>query len=211
MAKAKLNPNANPAITEDVIDAEAHGAFSEAAQTEGEGMGEGVAPVATQATTQTATPATVLTQVDHFLDGMVMVSGALFKYEPKDGSEYTEGSPSMTGSVQIGESRRVGVAAWKRVADETGVIYAEVCVGDRGKSKYYGRMFHNNDRDGNPSYGGYLTLLPVERANQYTPEEWDAAPKMNIFGIARRNRADGKVRISLSFTDGLVSRDDVPF
>ena len=197
MAKAKAASivNATPAA---IPDADADGGFFEAGQGEEGGT---VVPSA---------PAPTLTQVDHFLDGLVMVTGALFKYEPKDG-EVTEGSPMMTGSVQIGDSRRVGVAAWKRVADETGVIYAEICVGDRGKSKYYGRMFRNTDRDGNPSYGGYLTLLPVEQANQYTPEEWDAAHKLSIFGIARRNVGDGKVRIGLTFTDGLVSRDDVPF
>ena len=197
MAKAKAASivNATPAA---IPDADTDGGFFEAGQGEEGGT---VVPSA---------PAPVLTQVDHFLDGLVMVTGALFKYESKDG-EVTEGSPAMTGSVQIGDSRRVGVAAWKRVAEDSGVIYAEICVGDRGKSKYYGRIFPNTGRDGNASYGGYLTLLPVEHANQYTPEQWDAAPKLDIFGIARRNKADGKARISLTFTDGFVSRDDVPF
>ena len=198
MAKAKAASivNATPAA---IPDADTDGGFFEAGQGEEGGT---VVPSA---------PAPALTQVDHFLDGLVMVTGALFKYEPKDG-EVTEGSPIMTGSVQIGDSRRVGVAAWKRVVEETGVVYSEISVGDRGKSKYHGRMFRNsNTGEGNPTYGGFITLLPVEHVKQYTPEEWDAAPKLVIFGIARRNRADGKVRISLTFTDGFVSRDDVPF
>lgn len=197
MAKAKAASivNATPAA---IPDADADGAFY------GEGQSEegGTVPTGT---------APVLTQVDHFLEGLVMVSGAIFMYEPKDG-ELTEDSPTMTGSMQIGDTRRVGVAIWKRVAQDSGVIYSDICVGDRAKSKYHGRMFRNtNNPEGNPTYGGYITLLPVERQNQYSTEEWDAAPKLVIFGIARRNRADGKVRISLTFTDGFVSRGDVPF
>ena len=191
MAKAKLNANTTPAITDEAVGASLQSGMAE----------EGAAGVPT---------GQQLTQVDHFLDGLIMVSGALFTYEPKDG-EVTEGSPTMTGTMLIGETRRVGVALWTRVAEETGVTYAEISVGDRGKSKYHGRMFRNTNRDGNPTYGGFITLLPVEHAKQYTAEEWDAAPKLDHFGIARRNRADGKVRIGLTFTDGVVARDDVPF
>ena len=193
MAKAKSTANTNT----NAIDAtESNGAVSGAGE-----AGEG----ATVAASVTAP-----TEVDHFLEGVVMVSGALFMHEPKDG-EITEGSPAMTGTLLIGTARRVGVAAWKRVAEDSGVVYSEICAGDRGKSKYYGRMFRNANREGNPSYSGFIHLLPVEHAKQYTPEQWDASPKLDIFGIARRNKADGKVRIGLTFTDGFVTSDDVPF
>ena len=191
MANAKSNANTNAMAA-----AEPEGAFSEA------GKSDGGAAVAASG------PA--LTEVDRFLEGLIMVSGALFMHEPKAG-EHTEGSPIMTGTLLIGETRRVGIAAWKRVAEDSGVVYSEICVGDRGKSKYYGRMFRNASRDGNPSYGGFINLLPVERAKQYTAEQWDAAPKLDLFGIARRNKADGKVRIGLTFNDGFVTSGDVPF
>ena len=199
-AKAASNPSPNPNQNANLVviaDTDAQGGFSGAAGTADES-----APVAATG------PA--LTEVDHCLDGLIKVSGALFLNEAKDG-EQSEGSPLMTGTLLIGETRRVGIAAWKRVAEDSGVVYAEICVGDRGKSKYYGRMFRNANREGNPSYGGFISLLPVERAKQYTPEQWEAAPKLDLFGMARRNKADGKVRIGLTFTDGFVTSDDVPF
>ena len=152
-----------------------------------------------------------MVEVDHFLSELQVTTGALFNNNPGDSGEPDASKPIMSGSITVNENRRVSMSIWRKVAP-SGLIYCDVSIGDEGRSRYYGRMFTTgaSERPAAPHYNGYVKLLPVERSDQYTVEEWDAAPTMSLTGWRRRS-ADGSARIHVVLSLPEVADNELLF
>jgi len=79
-------------------------------------------------------------------------------------------------------------------------------------------VFRNEEKKNarSPDYSGYLVVLPLspDVRDEYSQEEWDDAPRLNVYGRRVRN-ADNSVRIALDVvplrSDAPVGDDEVAF
>lgn len=139
-----------------------------------------------------------------------MIEGALFVARPNP--ERKEGAPQMTGTIRIdGSGLRVPFAGFVTTAKETGELYLRLSVGVKDGPRYYGRLFNTHtDGTSGADYFGYLALLPVTAQNQYTKEEWDAAPTLRLRGLRRRNATSNTARIQIFGAPIKVGAHELP-
>lgn len=128
---------------------------------------------------------------------------------PVDEEHARENGPLFTGSIKLdGES--VPLSAFLKDAKESDKRYLDLSVGAKGQVHYSGRLFRNEEKKTakSPDYSGYLVVLPLspDVRDEYSQEEWDEAPRLNVYGRRVRN-ADNSVRIAL---DVVPQRSDVP-
>lgn len=151
-------------------------------------------------------------QVPHFeITPVTLLQGAIFP--ARNMAERSPNAPEMTGTLQIDDlSLRVPVAGFVTTAKETGELYYRLSVGFKNGVHYYGRLFATSEKrhPNSPDYFGFISLLPVSRQNQYSPEEWDAAPTLRIRGYRRRNASDNRARIQILGAPVKVGADELP-
>ena len=91
-------------------------------------------------------------------------------------------------------------------------------MGARGQQHFSGRLFRSTEKKNakSPDYTGYLIVLPMtpDVRNEYTKEEWEAAPRLKVYGRRMRN-ADNSPRISLDIappkSDAPVGDNELAF
>ena len=154
-----------------------------------------------------------------FLSTTTKAKGALFNVAPEDRKE---NGPIMTGSIEIG-SEKFHISGFTRTASSTGELYLSVALSARlpdgytesdreNQLRYYGKLFRQSEKrsEASPDYTGFITVLPCTTPNQYTNDEWDAAPNLQVWAWRKRN-ADGTSRISLSIAPREVAAEEVNF
>lgn len=134
-------------------------------------------------------------------------TAALF---PVDEDHARENGPLFTGSIKL-EGESVPLSAFlKEAKNGSDTRYLDLSIGAKGQVHYSGRLFRNEKKKTtkSPDYTGYLVVLPMNPGvqNEYTEDEWEAAPRLTVFGRRTRN-ADNSVRIAL---DVLPQRSDEP-
>lgn len=108
-------------------------------------------------------------------------------------------SPVMSGSVRIDDGHiNVPLAAFLKMARNSGLSYLHLSIGFKGDSSFYGQLFAaTKSRDADPDYIGFITLLPVSHPNQYTSQDLELAPSLRLHGYKRPNRSNAGERIQL--------------
>lgn len=131
--------------------------------------------------------------------------GALFNVPTED---RTESGPLMRGQIRDADGRSISVSMFRETS-EAGVVYASLALGSENQTHWYGKLFRTDTAEG-PHYSGYLSVLPVDKADQYTPEQWELAPRLQVCGWRRRS-AGGDARIALAIAPKLVAADELAF
>jgi hypothetical protein len=152
-----------------------------------------------------------LRKVHHFMKDLVMARGALFVNKLTD-EEKAAGMPILSGVLNIGTDKQVGVAAWLEAGKETGTQYYRLSIGNKGESVYYGSLFrvdHEKAGQGAPDYSGKLSDLPVEHENQYGDADWQDAFQFNVTGTRVRG-SNGKAYIKIVVASGDVLDSELP-
>jgi hypothetical protein len=118
--------------------------------------------------------------------------------------------PVMSGSIQDEAGSSIPVSVFIEAAQETGEVYASLSLGGKGKTKHYGKLFQAKEgENGGPQYSGFIIVLPVTEADQYTEEEWADAPRLQVTGWRRRS-ANGQPRINLNVAPRVVADNELP-
>ncbi len=130
--------------------------------------------------------------------------GALFNI-----AEKRPDGPVMSGLVTL-EGQRVGLSAFLKSPDGK-KQYLSLSMGEEGSVHYYGKLFRVDGKfnDTSPDYSGYMKTLPCDGETDYSGEQWDAAPQVQVFGWKRRS-ADGTARIALSASPRTVDDAELP-
>jgi hypothetical protein len=152
--------------------------------------------------------------------------GVLFVIPEEDRKE---NGPVLSGNFANGD-KTVGLSAFLDMSEETGRRFYNLSLGDKDGTHWYGRLFRNENKksDKSPDYSGFMIVLPVEAPvadesgkakakakakPQYTPEDWEQAPKLTVFGRRVRS-ADNSARIVLDVlpvrSQDPISDEDVP-
>lgn len=160
-----------------------------------------------------------MTTQNEFLSTTTKAKGALFNVEKND---IKENGPVMTGSIEVAE-QKILLSGFLRTASTNGTNYLSLALSaplPEGYSeadkdtqlRYYGKLFRQAEKRtmASPDYTGFISVLPCTSQNQYTNEEWDDAPTLQVWGWRKRN-ADGTSRISLNIAPREVADDEVNF
>jgi hypothetical protein len=160
-----------------------------------------------------------MTTQSPFLTPSTKAQGALFNVPVAD---QKDNGPVMTGSIEV-ESQKILVSGFLKTANSTGNNYLSLALAaplpenytdaDReNQLRYYGKLFRQAEKrsTSSPDYTGFITVLPCTSPQQYSDDQWDAAPNLQVWGWRRRN-ADGSSRIALSLAPREVAADEVNF
>ncbi|CAJ0807128.1 hypothetical protein [Ralstonia thomasii] len=148
------------------------------------------------------------------LNAATKTTGVLF---PVSDDRRSDNGPLFSGSIKL-EDTQIPLAAFLKDAENGESQFLDLAVGARGQQHFSGRLFRNTEKKNanSPDYSGYLVVLPMtpDVRNEYTTEEWDAAPRLKVFGRRMRN-ADNSPRISLDIvppkSDAPVGDDELAF
>lgn len=116
--------------------------------------------------------------------------------------------PRMSGGIQDEHGNGIPVSMFVEHAQETGVVYASITLGGKERTKFYGKLFRSTT-EGGPDYSGFIVCLPVDQKDQYSEQEWEQAPRLQVCGWRRRS-ANGQPRISLAIAPRMVADDELP-
>jgi hypothetical protein len=184
------------------------------------------------------TSSTFTQSLDTFFTPSSKGTGALFNFAPKDGdevkvTEFDNGDTSqlvVSGALRLDDAGYgdlpIQIAGFQRnskdfldlviqtkapVDRETGEIDT-----DAERVKYTGKLWNERKKEGGkrsaiaPDYTGYITVLPVTQKGQYSGEQWDEAPRLQVVGYLRRN-ANSTARVELRFHAQHVSDHEMAF
>jgi len=115
--------------------------------------------------------------------------------------------PIMNGTIQNKDGVSIPVSVFREAAKETGEVYASLSLGGKGKTHYYGKLFRSKDDNG-PHYSGFILVLPVNKGDEFTEDQWADAPRLQVCGWKRRS-ANGMARISLAIAPKLVADSEL--
>ena len=160
-----------------------------------------------------------MTAQTEFLSTSTKAKGALFNIA-KD--EIKENGPIMSGSIDVAD-QKILLSGFLRTSNTNGSNYLSLALSaplpegytDADKEnqlRYYGKLFRQTEKrsDSSPDYTGFISVLPCTSPHQYTNEQWDDAPTLQVAGWRKRN-ADGTSRISVSIAPREVAADEVNF
>ncbi|MEM5371037.1 hypothetical protein V4C53_34065 [Paraburkholderia azotifigens] len=142
-------------------------------------------------------------------------TAALF---PVDADHARANGPMFTGSIKL-EGVSVPLSAFlKEARNGSDTQFLDLSVGAKGQVHFSGRLFRSETKktEKSPDYTGYLTVLPLRPGveNEYTEDDWKAAPRLTVFGRRKRN-ADNSVRIALDVvpqrSTAEISEEEVGF
>lgn len=149
----------------------------------------------------------------------LFANGALFPIDPERIAEMKNKAieagadaddlpnfPRMSGNIQDESGTSIPVSFFVEHA-ETGVVYASLSLGGKERTKYYGKLFRTTE--GGPDYSGFIVCLPVDKKDQYTEQQWEEAPRLQVCGWRRRS-ANGQARISLAIAPRVVGDSELP-
>lgn len=142
-----------------------------------------------------------------YLSPTTTAHGALFNVD-----EIKESGPLMSGSLEI-DDKKVPLSGFLKVAKDTGLRYLSLSLGEKDGVHYHGKLFRQEEQKRYataPDYSGFLTVLGCTDAGQYTDEQWDAAPVLQVRGWRKRN-ADARSRIALTVAPTAVGDDELHF
>lgn len=140
-----------------------------------------------------------------------LIEGALFV--ARQDADRKENAPQMTGTLRVdGSAQRIPFAGFVTTAKDTGELYLRLSAGVKDGPRYYGRLFSSRkDNNGHGAdYFGYLTLLPVTGQQQYTTEQWEAAPTLRLRGVKKRNATSNTARIQVYGAPVKVGANELP-
>lgn len=140
-----------------------------------------------------------------------LIEGALFV--ARQDAERKANAPQMTGTLRVdGSAQRIPFAGFLTTAKETGEMYLRLSAGVKDGPRYYGRLFSSRNQNGGngADYFGYLTLLPVMGQQQFTQEQWEAAPTLRLRGVKRRNATSNTARIQVYGAPVKVGANELP-
>ncbi|KVE33099.1 hypothetical protein [Burkholderia sp. TSV86] len=131
------------------------------------------------------------------LNETTRTTAALF---PVDEDHARDNGPMFTGSIKL-EGVSVPLSAFlKEAKNGSERRYLDLSIGAKGQVHYSGRLFRNEQKKTakSPDYTGYVVVLAMNPGvkNEYTDEDWEAAPRLIVYGRRVRN-ADNSVRIAL--------------
>src|SRR5260370_21583798 len=116
-----------------------------------------------------------------------------------DEDHAVENGPLFTGSVKL-DSVAVPLLAFLKDAKESDKKFLDLSMGAKGQVHFSGRLFRNEEKKTSklPDYSGYVVVLPLTPGvrDEYSQEDWDAAPRLFVYGRRVRN-SDNSVRIAL--------------
>lgn len=138
-----------------------------------------------------------------------VANGVLFNITAE---KRTHNGPIMSGSVEV-DNVQIPVSGFLKIAQESGKEYLALSIGQENGVHYYGKLFRAEGKkkfQTAPDYNGFITLLPCSEAQQYTNEEWDAAPTLKITAYRRRN-ANSTARIAMNIMPLSVKASDLNF
>ena len=148
------------------------------------------------------------------LNAAIKTTAVLF---PVSDDRRTENGPLFSGSIKL-EDTQIPLAAFLKDAESGESQFLDLAVGARGQQHFSGRLFRSTEKKNakSPDYTGYLIVLPMtpDVRNEYTKEEWEAAPRLKVYGRRMRN-ADNSPRISLDIappkSDAPVGDNELAF
>lgn len=159
-----------------------------------------------QAANTVDAPKAVEAVADLVITAETHATGALFNIGE---DRRVENGPIMQGSIRGDGGLSSPVSMFLEAAKQTGEIYATLSIGSKDRVHYFGRLFRGTSAAA-PTYSGYVHVLAVQTKQQYTDEQWQAAPKLQVCGWRRRS-ANGDARIQLTIAPKIVHEGELAF